>query len=147
MCNLWARYILIEGSRRKKRSNRYVFVSLLLSPGETWVESSCSPCWEVLGSCLVASGDRQLATKRQPSHTLAGSDHCPITLYCYAFPSCHQHLFWTGKGKGLGEFRCRGSSWHRKRTELFWGWRRRSRFPSHVIVSAPVCAVTGCSLL
>lgn len=96
----------------------------------------------MLGSCLVAS-DRQLATKRQPSQTLAGSDHYPITLYCCSFPCCHQHLFssWgrTGGTQKAGVSLLQGEIRTLLRVE-------EEPSTSFTCQSAPVCAITGCSL-
>lgn len=96
----------------------------------------------MLGSCLVAS-DRQLATKRRLSQTLAGSDHYPITLYCSSFPAvtsiCFHH------GGGLGELRMQGVSLLQGEIRTLLRLEEEPS-TSFTCQSAPVCAVTECSL-
>lgn len=96
----------------------------------------------MLGSRLVAS-DRQLATKRRLSQTLAGSDHYPITLYCSSFPAvtsiCFHH------GGGLGELRMQGVSLLQGEIRTLLRLEEEPS-TSFTCQSAPVCAVTECSL-
>lgn len=96
----------------------------------------------MLGSCLVAS-DRQHATKRRLSQTLAGSDHYPITLYCSSFPAvtsiCFHH------GGGLGELRMQGVSLLQGEIRTLLRLEEEPS-TSFTCQSAPVCAVTECSL-